>query len=94
MMRILNEYHVKIETWYRTLSNHRITIKMLDYYEILEIQENASSDKIRQAYIKQSLFWHPDKNISENATEKFQQVSEAYYVLRFDLNILRLQASN
>lgn len=53
----------------------------MDYYALLEVPETASQEQIRSAYIKQSLQWHPDRNTSEEATQRFQQVSEAYYVL-------------
>jgi len=31
----------------------------VNYYEILEINENATSDEIRKAYRKLALKWHP-----------------------------------
>jgi len=58
-----------------------------DYYKVLDVSHSASDSEIRQAYKKQSLLTHPDrqKNASEaqrqKATEKFQLVADAYYVL-------------
>ncbi|EIM92637.1 DnaJ-domain-containing protein [Stereum hirsutum FP-91666 SS1] len=58
-----------------------------DYYSILNIPKSASADDVRQAYRKESLKTHPDRlaNASEaekkKATEKFQAVADAYYVL-------------
>ena len=34
-----------------------------NYYEILEIDENAEEEQIKKAYRKLSLKWHPDKNL-------------------------------
>lgn len=55
-----------------------------DYYEILEIQKNASKDEIKNTYRKLALKYHPDRNKSPNAEEKFKEISEAYAVLSDD----------
>lgn len=52
-----------------------------DYYKILGIAKGASDDDIKKAYRKQALKWHPDKNKTPNAEEKFKEVAEAYEVL-------------
>lgn len=58
-----------------------------DYYGILNIPSSASQDQIRQAYKKESLRTHPDRLVNatpeerQRATEKFQAVADAYYVL-------------
>lgn len=52
-----------------------------DYYSILGIQKGASEDEIKKAYRKQALKYHPDKNKSPNAEEKFKEIAEAYDVL-------------
>lgn len=52
-----------------------------DYYGILGIQKGASEDEIKKAYRKQALKYHPDKNKSPNAEEKFKEIAEAYDVL-------------
>ncbi|KAI9002392.1 DnaJ domain-containing protein [Gaertneriomyces semiglobifer] len=53
----------------------------VDYYEVLGVKPDANDDTIRQAYIKESLRWHPDRNTSPEATAKFQEVAQAYFVL-------------
>ncbi|CAH8486464.1 unnamed protein product [Dicrocoelium dendriticum] len=52
-----------------------------DYYEVLNVPKSASSQEIRKAYKKLTLLWHPDKNKSPDAPQKFQEIREAYDVL-------------
>lgn len=52
-----------------------------DYYKILGIAKNASEDDIKKAYRKMALKYHPDKNKSPGAEEKFKDIAEAYEVL-------------
>ncbi|XP_054636306.1 dnaJ homolog subfamily B member 1b [Dunckerocampus dactyliophorus] len=52
-----------------------------DYYDILGIKKDASEDEIKKAYRKQALRYHPDKNKSPGAEEKFKEIAEAYDVL-------------
>ena len=50
-------------------------------YEILGIPKDATSSQIKKAYHKNAIKWHPDKNKSEEAKQKFQEISKAYEVL-------------
>ncbi len=53
-----------------------------DYYDILEVQKNASDDEIKKAYRKMAIKYHPDKNPGDKAAEeKFKEAAEAYEVL-------------
>lgn len=53
-----------------------------DYYEILGVQKNASTDDIKSAYRKMALQFHPDRNPdNKEAEEKFKEAAEAYEVL-------------
>lgn len=53
-----------------------------DYYEVLEIDRNASEVEIKKAYRKLALKYHPDKNPGDHTAEdKFKEAAEAYEVL-------------
>lgn len=52
-----------------------------DYYKILGIAKGATDDEIKKAYRKLALKYHPDKNRSPGAEEKFKEIAEAYEVL-------------
>ena len=51
------------------------------YYDVLGVSKNASQDDIKKAYRKLALEFHPDKNSSPSAEDKFKKVAEAYAVL-------------
>lgn len=57
----------------------------LDYYEILDLSRDASSDDIKKAYRKKALKFHPDRNPGDpDAEKRFKEISEAYEVLSDD----------
>ncbi len=53
----------------------------MDYYELLGIKKGASDAEIKAAYRKQALQWHPDRNKSAGAAERFKEINKAYEVL-------------
>ncbi len=59
-------------------------MKKRDYYEVLGVSKDSSKDEIKRAYRKLALEYHPDRNKSPDAEEKFKEISEAYAVLSDD----------
>lgn len=52
-----------------------------DYYEVLGVQRDADDAALKTAFRKLAREWHPDRNQSAGAEERFKEVSEAYGVL-------------
>ena len=53
-----------------------------DYYELLEVNRNASDAEIKKAYRKLAMKFHPDRNPGDKEAEnRFREISEAYEVL-------------
>lgn len=55
----------------------------VDYYNVLNVDKNATDDDLKKAYRKLAMKWHPDKNPNnkKEAEAMFKQISEAYEVL-------------
>src|SRR5688500_6164435 len=53
-----------------------------DYYQVLEVAQDASHDDIRKAYRRLARQYHPDVNGGNaEATERFKAINQAYEVL-------------
>ena len=52
---------------------------MKDYYQILGIAKNASSEEIKKAYYKLAHKYHPDKGDGDE--KRFKEINEAYQTL-------------
>jgi curved DNA-binding protein len=53
-----------------------------DYYQILGVKKDASSEEIKKAYRKLAMKYHPDHAKGDKSSEeKFKKISEAYAVL-------------
>jgi len=52
------------------------------HYEILGVSENSSEIEIKKAYRTLSLKYHPDRNSSNEAKSKMQDITGAYEVLK------------
>jgi curved DNA-binding protein CbpA len=57
-----------------------------NYYQILEVQPDASGDKIKGQYLFLAQAWHPDKfsqaDQKARAEEKIKEINAAYDILR------------
>jgi len=59
-----------------------MTMNQKDYYQILEVEKEASPQKIKEAYRRLALQYHPDRNKGNpSAVEKMKEINEAYAVL-------------
>lgn len=52
-----------------------------DYYQILGVSKTASVEEIKKAYRKLALEYHPDRNKTKEAEQKFKEINKAYEVL-------------
>lgn len=53
-----------------------------DYYEVLGVSKNATTEELKKAYRQKALMYHPDKNQGDPSAEaKFKEAAEAYEVL-------------
>jgi len=52
-----------------------------DFYDVLGVAKTASATEIKKAYRKLALQYHPDRNKSADAEQKFKEINEAYEVL-------------
>ena len=57
---------------------------MANYYEILEVSQNATKDEIKSAFRKKARTLHPDVNKEPDAEEKFKELGKAYETLMDD----------
>lgn len=53
----------------------------MDYFEQLDVSRTSTTIEIKKAYRKLANKYHPDRNDSSEAKEKFQSIQEAYDVL-------------
>lgn len=76
----------EFELWFMLRNNsHGVCAGCVDYYQVLGVDSNATTDDIKRAYKQSALRWHPDEfhaEQSEYATKRFQEISSAYEVLK------------
>lgn len=57
------------------------TTAQRDYYEVLGVARDADAKAIKDAFRRLALKYHPDRNKSPDAEERFKEIAEAYAVL-------------
>jgi molecular chaperone DnaJ len=57
------------------------TTAQRDYYEVLGVPRDADAKRIKDAFRSLAMKYHPDRNKSPDAEERFKEVAEAYAVL-------------
>ena len=56
-------------------------MKQKNYYAILEVNRKSSDQDIKLNFRRLAKEYHPDKNKSKDAEEKFKDINEAYAIL-------------
>lgn len=59
-----------------------MTARYVDYYSSLGVKRDATQDEIQRAYRTAARKYHPDVNKEPEAQKKFQEIQEAYEVLK------------
>jgi molecular chaperone DnaJ len=52
-----------------------------NYYDVLGVPRDASTEQVKKAFRKLAFQYHPDHNGDPEAEEKFKEINEAYEVL-------------
>lgn len=60
---------------------NRQNIMPVDYYETLGVDRGANEEEIRRAFRRKAMEFHPDRNKTPGAEDKFKEINEAYQVL-------------
>ena len=53
----------------------------MDPYTVLDLQNDASIDQIKNSYREKALKYHPKTDNSLEAQQKFKEISEAYNMI-------------
>lgn len=74
------EEFIKIEWESKNVINEEENT-FVDYYKILEINEDASMEEIKKAYRKLIAKYHPDIYKESDAHQKSIEINKAYQIL-------------
>ena len=58
-----------------------MTTNKRDYYDVLGVARSASDEELKKAFRRLALEYHPDRNQTDGAEERFKEINEAYQVL-------------
>ena len=61
---------------------------MVNYYKVLELNNEASLDEVRDSWRNLALRYHPDKSKNPKSADKFIEVAEAYEALCNEKKVL------
>ena len=73
--------YIKTESELEELFEKFQNSDIYDAYKILELENGASIEEIKNAYRRLAKKYHPDLNKSVGAKEKFKKVNNAYNLL-------------
>ena len=54
------------------------SMERLESFKMLGLEDNASRDEIRKAYLEKAKLFHPDKRCGEDCDDNFNQLRKAY----------------
>jgi len=57
-------------------------VEVENLYAVLGVQPTADDGEIRKAFHKLAMQFHPDRNRTEGAAEKFESINKTYLVLK------------
>ena len=52
-----------------------------DYFDTLGVSKSATPEEVKKAFRRLAMKYHPDRNKSQDAEERFKAINEAYEVL-------------
>lgn len=77
-------YESKECEWCGVIINNDLAV---DYYKVLEINQNSNLKEIKSAYRKMAILYHPDRNKNDlEAKVKFDLCAKAYEIITENLN--------